>query len=339
MQGEDRLMKTVCARGFTLIELLVVIAIIAILASLLVVAGPGVLMRAKLADVRNDMNQIRTALATYYSQWDSYPPGYGYRLWGWQKLVAEAAAQGLPAPEEGELFQLVPYTAMIGYHGNLDVYDRFDTEESHDTDRDGNLRPLEFLPVGTENPPGSDNIVFPADLYPGAEAMVDAALQLDEQRPYIYIPVNLDQFEKVKRYYYRQYEATGDVRYMNAKVWDDTDAALVQVISTDEASGGRDATPPRYDSYVLISKGPYGSTCGLLADTLGGEGLDPYRILGLRTYFLATRDYNDNDKLDFDYVARSQQGENEDAYDAGEEALAKMPSGTAEPGPLIYVVE
>ena len=63
--------------------------------------------------------------------------------------------------------------------------------------------------------------------------------------------------------------------------------------------------PPNYDAFVLISVGPGGSTAGVVPEPLGTEPPEyVYHILALRTFFLATRDLNDNGQLDFHFEAR-----------------------------------
>jgi len=74
-------MKSPSRLGFTLIELLTVIAIIAILASMVFVAGPRILERVKIASWSNTCNQIRTSCVGYFTKYkDTYPPGYGYKV-------------------------------------------------------------------------------------------------------------------------------------------------------------------------------------------------------------------------------------------------------------------
>lgn len=62
-------------KGFTLIELLVVIAIIGVLVTIVVVAiNPVKLINdSKDAKRRGDVNQIKTALQSYYNDQKSYP--------------------------------------------------------------------------------------------------------------------------------------------------------------------------------------------------------------------------------------------------------------------------
>lgn len=68
-------MTTVKKQGFTLIELLVVIAIIAILSAIGLVALNGAREKARDAQRRSDIAQIRTALTLYYDDNGSTYPG------------------------------------------------------------------------------------------------------------------------------------------------------------------------------------------------------------------------------------------------------------------------
>ena len=60
--------------GFTLVELLVVILIIATLLALLVPAVAGAFRRAKEAQVAAELNNIATALASFKTTYNDYPP-------------------------------------------------------------------------------------------------------------------------------------------------------------------------------------------------------------------------------------------------------------------------
>ena len=63
--------------GFTLIELLIVIAIVGILAGLVLVAISGANERARIAVVKVTIDNLRTALSSYYDDVLYYPPGEG----------------------------------------------------------------------------------------------------------------------------------------------------------------------------------------------------------------------------------------------------------------------
>lgn len=125
-------MKATRALGFTLIELLTVIAIIAILAGLTAAALPRVLERARIADTENTLNQMRTALTGYFTQYKTYPLGLGFK-------------KRVPAGE----FNTKPYMVVLGHHGEEKLYDYF--SEGLDTDGNGNIGLLEQSPGEPEN--------------------------------------------------------------------------------------------------------------------------------------------------------------------------------------------
>lgn len=62
--------------GFTLIELLVVIAIIALLSSIVLVSLSNVKAKARDAQRKATLNQLKTALESYYAANGSYPLPY-----------------------------------------------------------------------------------------------------------------------------------------------------------------------------------------------------------------------------------------------------------------------
>ncbi|MBI4559133.1 MAG: prepilin-type N-terminal cleavage/methylation domain-containing protein [Candidatus Hydrogenedentes bacterium] len=230
-------MKTVCPVGFTLIELLTVIAIIAILAALTATVVPGVLKRAKMADVSGDFNQLRTAMDEYYSKFNTYPPA---------PLCRQRTAAGI--------FQdTLHYMTLLELGAVTNLYDKFG-------------------PTGNE--------------------------------PYGYAPVNVEQFNRVKKFYLNQsppdWNAAGSLAPLNLTV------------------------PTKYDAYVLLSVAP-GSTDfhGIIPVPLAGE---PTEQTMLRAFFLATRDQNNNGVLDFDYIARSQKGEK----------VGPLPDGQNVYGPIIF---
>ena len=181
-------MKNKCAgRGFTLIELLTVVAIIAILASMIFVAGPRVITMAKLSNLQNTCNQIRTIAVGYLASKQSLPPGYGYKL------------------SDGS-YNVKPYLAFFDTEfGNFKIYDPFG-KDTYDTDQDGILSLLEYCPIGIRDALGKP--VFLSELYPGPGGAfsVDMADEVQrqlnaKQRPMVYIPVNLKDAEKVREYY------------------------------------------------------------------------------------------------------------------------------------------
>ncbi|MBI4832701.1 MAG: type II secretion system protein [Candidatus Lindowbacteria bacterium] len=60
--------------GFTLLELLAVIAIIGLLASFAIPAVFKAMTKAKVGDVKGQLAQLRTAVETYYADYDTFPP-------------------------------------------------------------------------------------------------------------------------------------------------------------------------------------------------------------------------------------------------------------------------
>lgn len=349
-------MKTVRSSGFTLIELLTVIAIIAILAAFTAAGLPRVLERAKLADVQNDFNQIRTALTVYYTDNDSYPLGYGFRTWTSRQIVIGAVNS--PGADPGDvsnplMFNMVPYMEQIGEYGSVDLYDRFASSE--DANEDGLANYMEFTPLGTRsgNYFGRDvpttvyiDVLHWVDLRSAAEAAIDSGSlpsgnPLPElERPYIYAPINKDMFRRFKRAV--EGSADADMPFSMRNFPADTGISVL--------------VPPRYDAFVLLSVGPGGTTAGLAcpepgnadaesnyADSVdaGGAGLsifDVYQALALRTYYLATRDLNENGVPDLSFLARTRQKETNALieYFNGDELAHRLPDGSFGAGPLIY---
>ena len=91
-------------------------------------------------------------------------------------------------------------------------------------------------------------------------------------------------------------------------------------------------------TYVLISVGPQGTTRGLVTNVFPDSYFDDlqsvdymYHAMGIFAYFMASRDADDNGELDFEYRARTSQGE------------AKNPNNwlpgdaRTDAGPLIFV--
>lgn len=325
-------MKRAYARGFTLVELLVVVAIIGILASLVFVGGPRMIEKSKIASLMNTCNQVRTACVAYAANKNksgSFPPMYGYRM----------MRDPIPAGTTDEfLYSLKPYMARLDLFRNMGAYDVFSVD-SHDTDRDGRLSPLEFCPVGQSS--GPNMYTFPTTLYTGNNLAAEVSGQLAQQRPLVYIPVNSEQASLVAQYYYtvaKDLNRPQDGWY--ATHW----------LPNEVMPGGKPNPltklrfpPSKYDDFVLISVGPQNNTGGILtapasfmADLNANVAPENhYLVLALRAYFLATRDMNGNDQLDFDFRNRTRGGEGKAAaYPTPNMNL--LPDGTSGPGPIIY---
>ncbi len=323
------------AKGFTLIELLTVIAIIAILAGLIMTVGPRMIERAKIRRLDSALRQVSTALAAYYVDHSTYPPAYGY------VGLEQAGNTNAPADPAADpnYYNLVPYMHRLRYHGVEEMYDEFSM--SYDTMNEGRLRLLEYSPHGNKTLAGTFEFrwnEWPRYLganTPGLSEEINRQLTASK-RPFIYIPVNKQQFARAQRYWH-------DIGDEYARNWNPDDAAFPQGM----------VFPPRfYDAFVLISVGPAANTFGLLPDPLGvpaeqaNNSRDIYHITALRAYYLATRDLNKNGLLDFDFRARTQQGEAGQSYPVGEGGFGGRTINNQLPpetnmrdgaGPYIYV--
>ncbi len=283
-------MKAVRAAGFTLIELLTVIAIIAILAGLTAVALPRVLARAKIADVETDFGAIRTSLAAYATDYGTYPPAYGYRMF------LDRPIDNANSP----VYKHQDYTLDIGIEGALKLYDRF--SENYDTNQDGNLSRLEFIPLPGDDGASSWLLRGLLDTpYPGDQPVTSLQKRVDTQRPYVYVPYYKKNIDRMKR--------------IAGNAWDG--ASWNGNFIPDDNSGI--VPPPTYDGFVLISVGPLNHTRGMLKPpgdetawlNSTGESMpqNEYFVLGLRAAYLATRDADDNGLLDFEYRTRTRNNE------------------------------
>ena len=317
-------MRTVRTAGFTLIELLVVIAIIGILFGFTAVAVPRILERAKIAQTTNAANQLRTVLSTHYTDHGTYPPRYGYRT-------------------RTNDFYYRPFLHQLGVYSIEGYEDPFSTG----MDTDGpfgqpNQNPvgpptpiglLEFFPIGQSVGPGQRQ--YPdGSLYRGMDgspAAQDAERQLlEDQRTFVYLPVNTRQMDFVRAYYERHPDGINlDRAY--ARTFDLNDPRLEGFTRPDAFP------PPRYDAFVLLSVGPGTETGGILVDPLGNEPANAiYHITAMRAYYLATRDLNDSGQKDFDFIARSRNNEARALEnDLGTE-FALLPNGTMRYGPMIF---
>lgn len=332
-------MKHMLRMGFSLVELLVVIAILGILVGFLVVAGPRALEKAKMAKVISDFRAISSGLHTVYTsdtERSSYPPGYGYR-------TRESRGKNPSDMPRDQYFCLKPYTAYIGITDATAVLaDRF--SRNHDADRSGAIDASEYFPVRVvdKNDENSEllagNLAGPNSGYPNFHFLLDSGKRVLEnikdwemnvKGPYLYFPVEQKQFAKAKKF------------------WEDRNDYYAR---TSLSSLGLSFPPNKYDAYVLISVGPQEDTFGITStppasffDSIPLE--DRFHVLGLRVYYLATRDANNNGLPDFEW--RSRAGGKGDAYPDNypstdssghpfDPPLNLLPDGTNRGGPLIY---
>jgi hypothetical protein len=234
---------------------------------------------------------IEVAMAEYCSNHGSFPPTYGFiDLEARQRQLDQTDPDAI-LESENVCYHLKPYLAYLNLHGVEDVHDLFG--ESYDVNQNGQIDLHEYSPVGTPPEGSTDKWLFPDERFNGSNNAVDVALQLrQESRPVFYAPVNLDQFEHAKAYWLSK----GDFQ---AATWDASDPLLKDVRFP----------PAKYDAYVLISIGPGESLFGVVPEDRSGVSnipvRDMYHVQAMRTYFLATRDMNDNQLLDYDFYART----------------------------------
>jgi prepilin-type N-terminal cleavage/methylation domain-containing protein len=148
----------------------------------------------------------------------------------------------------------------------------------------------------------------------------------DGKVPYIYIPVNMGQFNQFKAMI-AKIAATAPTAASPAAI----DAAKGADASLNNTTSPLVLTPPsNYDAYVLLSVGPngkpltatplvydYSGICytdalgNLQPETVaqGADAGETVEVSALRAFYRATRDLNNNQALDFDWRARTRQGE------------------------------
>lgn len=277
------LRKQSTERGFTLIELLTVIAIIGILAAMVTSGVARALELAKIADCENTLRQLETSLVAYYTEHNSYPPAYGYlNKLAFNEVPADQRHKLNPANTNSSstdtpnlrpdsyYFEHESWMSKLGLHGNPSLYDPFGLETT-DTDYDGVMSRFEYFPSdGTD-----DTIVeFPVPSYRA-------------QRPMMYIPINQRQFRRMK------------------KIWDDN-GGFPDV--TNSKLADMTFPPASYDAFALVSVGVVSNTQGLIFDFGNGYmDLNPNdywpsyhaHVAGMATYYMLTRDRNDDGYKDF----------------------------------------
>ncbi len=350
-------MKPFGRAGFSLIELLTVIAIIAILSALSMTIGPRIIERSKWVHFKTTCNQLKNSFALYATKDPvknkaTFPPTYGFHT---PRKTADVTPE-----DDAKAFFYKPYLAYIDFFGDEQVYDKFQNA-SYDTDGDNKISLLEFCPMGHKQP-GGGYVFDTADdqpLYDEANLPAEVSRMVSAHRPYVYIPVDSSQAQKVRDYWGkrvagvagRELEAGNALHWLPAEVFANTKPGEV---NNPIASLGPGRFPPqKYDDFVLITPGPSNNTGGILTapDSFMNDIADyslseQYHVLALRAFFLATRDMSDseeepgmdmlgNGKFDFDARNRAR-GVDGKAASYKIPDLYKLPNGSAGEGPGIY---
>lgn len=354
--------------GFTLVELLTVIAIIGILAGLTAAGLSQAIHRARMTEMYNRMGNVEDLLYIYYTEHGTFPPGYGYVHPDIRDTVVDCGLDGDPTndtiprenpdnclnetevdPVDGDdiannHFFLGSYMALLEQANNQDLYDPWSA--SYDTDGDSTITYLEYLPPRDENPDDADILYEDGTLGPHTHDPELNQLSAAEHRPFIYIPVNRRQADRVARWYldniipHTQFPNEAD-----NPAPPDPDTHVNEILQDHLATPGEpplgqvyaEFPPAKYDAFILMSVGPNGTTAGLVRELTNMVDLNNYpvtyryHVLGHLLFYLLTRDADENGKLDYTYDGRKDLKGSETLYPLPEQLRRNAP------GPVVVV--
>lgn len=283
-------------------------------------------------------------------------------------------------PDDPAHYSLLSYMDYLGQMNNFDLYDPFTEQTGYDTNADNYIDDMEYSPQKTDGTSEIDSLGNVLGLFDSTDPLsrteaFKSAMILNSPRPLLYFPVNRRQAERVAKEWF---EYADDNQNNDDNFWNDNprpenffdvtaNDSILELLSegrplgdVDDA-GDADFPPTKYDAFVLMSIGPNLDTYGflrempLVIDNENPQMIDfingayapelRYHIFAMLVYIMASRDANQNGKLDFDFIARKGE-EGSELFDSDGDTIPDKKlnmlfdmKNLDGPGPVIFVSE